>query len=578
MNPADEKLKKDLLKYSFFLSLLYLLAVYLPVNFLSALNFDDVDVLTRMQGHYPNFPWVKIFFTNNLIRYYRPLLEVLCYLDYIIWGGALSAWHLTNYILHMLNAVLIYLIACAWFGSEKNYKAWACVAMLLFAVNPMACESVAWISGRSDLAGTFFCLTAVWAYLLKSRFKYIITPVAILAGLLCKENALAVIPIIALLEALQQYRKGLKASEILKGCLLWAALVCVPLIIYVLFRTNGLENQTYVHAKAVAPMVSEKYQFDMEYIKSVLNLAPVSAFYMKKLFVPFPLNFAISRINTSIYISLFLAVTIINIYCLAKKKWALPYFTLLIFISFSPALFIAMGGVSWVSMAERYLYLALSVSAMGLTTFFMYCRKRRIFSTSVVIVVLVSIILSWSVAAFVRQFDFKNDETIWTQTLKTNPDDSNVLFMYGKAVGGIEGQKAYHKALAYPGTFTFKAETHFDIALYESKMGNHKTAVHHLNKALSINSSYRNYLWAATILLNFGSTNSDVLERQYIIKALAYLEKARTIRESAFILSNIAIQLAYLGEIEEAKEIYLKILEKYPNSKYAASARKYLEM
>lgn len=569
-------LKKDLLKYPFFLSLLYILVIYLPVNYLGPINFDDVEVLARIQANFSNIQWDNLFFRPSLTRYYRPLLEVLCYFDYALWGSALSAWHLTNYVLHILNAVLVYLIACAWFKPVKDFKLWAVAAMLIFALNPLACESVAWISGRSDLAATFFALISVWAYYLRNRLRFIVSPIAILAGLLCKESALAVIPIIVLLEGSHHHRKGSTFKQAAKGCLFWSCLVLISLILYLLLRTNGLEHQTYVHAKAVAPMVSGKDTLDMAYVKNFLNLAPVTAFYIKKLFIPFPLNFAITKINTIVYSFLFVGIVGINVFYLIRKNWAVPFFSILIVTSFSPALIVAMGGVSWVSLAERYVYMSLIIMAIGLTSFFLRWYERQLISTNLLVVILVSIILIWSLPTLFRQFDFNSSQAIWTHTLKRNPDNGNVLFMYGSAVRGIEGQRAYHKALEISEPYGFKYKTHFNVAQYESEHGNHETAVEHIEKALDLKSSYNSYTWASMILLNFGSMNGNVLDKKYVYKAVDYLKKANAQRESVYTLNEIAAHLAYLGEVDQANRFYREIIEKYPDSKYAGYAKKQL--
>lgn len=142
-------------QYYFILALLFIMTVYLPVNYFGFLNFDDSIVVLRLHDSFSDINWVGLFFRDSSSKYYRPLLEVLCYLDYALWGLTTTAYHLTNYIIHIFNACLVYLIARQWLYYKKNAGCWAALAMIFFALNPLTCESVVWISGRSDLARAF---------------------------------------------------------------------------------------------------------------------------------------------------------------------------------------------------------------------------------------------------------------------------------------------------------------------------------------------------------------------------------------------------------------------------------------
>ena len=372
---------KNFSDYLFLISLLFVMIVFLPVIYLGFINFDDIDLINRIHQNFDNIEWYNLFFRSSSTEYYRPLLEILCYLDYAMWGLSVTAWHLTNYILHISNACLVYLIAQNWFHPKKDHKIWASFAMLFFALNPLTCESVAWISGRSDLAGTFFSLLAVFIYYTKTGIRYGIVPLVILAGLLCKENALAVIPLIILLEAIQNYRNKLNWKDAIKGCLVWGLVVSIPLLVYLFLRTNGFEHYFFTYDEVVTPLVGKTAPVvEKSFIYDFLYLFPVIAFYLKKLAIPFPLNFAIMKINTMLYSFLFIMISGINFICLIKKKWTLPVFTLLLVVSFSPALMIALGNIAWAPMAERYLYLSLSIMGIGLAVLFKHLYEQKYIS------------------------------------------------------------------------------------------------------------------------------------------------------------------------------------------------------
>ncbi|MEN8123475.1 MAG: hypothetical protein ABFS35_24275, partial [Bacteroidota bacterium] len=473
--------KESFSQHYFILSLLFVMAVYLPVNGLKILNFDDTELVMRLHNNFSDINWVGLFFRDSSTKYYRPLLEVLCYLDYAMWGLSITAYHLTNYIIHIFNACLVYLIARQWFQDKKNAGIWAALAMVFFALNPLTCESVAWISGRSDLAGTFFSLLAVYCWFLKSSLRFFLTPLAILSGLLCKENALAVIPIIVLLEWFINYRNKKSFNENLKSCFAWSIIVLIPLFLYLFLRTNGWENHTYeyINVTKSSPAASQGVTGKIDILK-ILYLLPVTAFYLKKLIIPFPLNFAIADINTGFYAFLSAVIFGLIIVWLKKKKVSYIFFLCLLVLSFVPALPVALENISWVPMAERYLYMSVSIMAIGAASLLLNFQEKKIFDSNLLITICLIIILILSVATFQREFVFKDSKSIWTATLKTNPDNGMVLQKYAQAVGLEEGQKAYRKAVANPEPFVWRAEALLGIAQYESSIGNHDSALQYI--------------------------------------------------------------------------------------------------
>ena len=99
--------------------------------------------------------------------YYRPVTTLSYVLDYWIWGLQPFGYHLTNVLLHASCSVWVGLILMRLeFDSGP-----AILAALLFAVHPIHTESVAWISGRTDLLAFFFCSFATLTHLATSRLR-----------------------------------------------------------------------------------------------------------------------------------------------------------------------------------------------------------------------------------------------------------------------------------------------------------------------------------------------------------------------------------------------------------------------
>ncbi|MBA3819345.1 MAG: hypothetical protein H0X17_10665 [Deltaproteobacteria bacterium] len=91
-------------------------------------------------------------FGNRMI-YWRPVVTASYALDWRLGGGSPVFYHLMNTLWHGGVGVLSFLVLRRWIGATWP----AFVAALIFAVHPTKAESVAWISGRTDV----LCMLAV---------------------------------------------------------------------------------------------------------------------------------------------------------------------------------------------------------------------------------------------------------------------------------------------------------------------------------------------------------------------------------------------------------------------------------
>jgi len=105
--------------------------------------------------------------------YYHPLPRLSHVLDYQIWGTNAAGHHMTSVVLHALNAVLVFgflwtLLAAASLTTRERLLTALGVAVV-FAIHPLQVESVAWMSGRTQLLCTTFGIGCLWAYISDGR-------------------------------------------------------------------------------------------------------------------------------------------------------------------------------------------------------------------------------------------------------------------------------------------------------------------------------------------------------------------------------------------------------------------------
>ena len=71
---------------------------------------------------------------------YFPMKDTLLWIQWRLWGGRVEGFHAANLVLHILSALLVWRVL-AKLGARFGW-----LGGLLFAVHPVAVESVAWIS------------------------------------------------------------------------------------------------------------------------------------------------------------------------------------------------------------------------------------------------------------------------------------------------------------------------------------------------------------------------------------------------------------------------------------------------
>lgn len=127
---------------------------------------------------------LRRIFTSAHLGAWLPLTYVSFALDYHFWGDNPTGYHLTNILLHAVNAALVVLLADRltkqgrWLrvGGGQAYAGYLYPVMLLlagllFALHPLRVESVAWAAERKDVLNGLFTLAAVLAYVGYARRK-----------------------------------------------------------------------------------------------------------------------------------------------------------------------------------------------------------------------------------------------------------------------------------------------------------------------------------------------------------------------------------------------------------------------
>ena len=122
---------------------------------------------------------ISNFFNIKELFGARPLVNLSFALNYRIAGLEVEIFHISNFLIHILNAILVFFLARLVFTlslpEETENFSTRCAAPFfaaaLFALHPIQSQAVIYISQRAALLACFFYLLAVICYILARRLQ-----------------------------------------------------------------------------------------------------------------------------------------------------------------------------------------------------------------------------------------------------------------------------------------------------------------------------------------------------------------------------------------------------------------------
>ena len=474
--------------YAVFVVLL-VFSVFTPAIFGELITVDDLDMYNWLSSS--EFTFKEFFFPKQVGGYYRPLIGVSYMFDKYVWFLDTRLMHLDNIIFHIFNSLLVYIIAYLILPPDERPQNLApVVAALLFGVHPLTSESVNWISGRTDvMACTSVLLCALCLILFRERkdSKYLLLSFfALLPGIFVKETALAfIIGGAFLLTAVDPDCSDDDYLHDAKRCVFFACVAATALLVtyniwvvmalgggYLLLgiftdRSRGrrpryallLAAAIASAAAVVAFFVVRKIVFassigsvprTLKLIAEDLNYAlqtfiGAAGFYVKKFYLPLPLNFAIREIDP-VY-NLFGVVLFFFCLYLIRRGSVLSTLFLAGVCMLLPALPLSLGTVTWTAYAERYIYISTAFwSLASVLVAVQFVKKMRITAPAAVISFI--IIASLAAVSFQRSITWKSNLALFSDTVSKSPAFKTIRVDYMLALmaaGDLEGAKEQYR-------------------------------------------------------------------------------------------------------------------------------------
>jgi protein O-mannosyl-transferase len=365
-------------------------------------------------------------YPNETTSYYHPLKYIVYMLQYRAFADNPMGYHLTNVVLHTMVSVVVFSLIGLFLKQlfNKELILLPFFSSLLFAVHPVHTEPVAWISGIGELLMSLFCLLSFLVYMNAKRERdFIISAVLFFLGALFKVTAIFYYPVFIV------YDWAFNKSFVTVGADLKArtadflrrhAPFLVALTAYLLLRTYAIKG-----------FVPEKGYDNFGLYEVAMNVILLFSQYLSMLVAPMNLTIihvfkpATSFSDVRMWTAMAIVVTFVCLIIVALKKnrclflslssIVLPLIPVLYFRAFS----------SEAVFSERYLYLPsvgfVMVMAILLKKILDF-RILRLVTIPAIMLGFTVLIILFSLSSVDRNRAWRDNYSLWTDTLKKSPD------------------------------------------------------------------------------------------------------------------------------------------------------------
>lgn len=571
------------------------IVAFIPALNAEFLRYDDQILITDNPA-YRGFAAenLRFMFTAKTLGHYQPLTWLSYAADYAMWGMNAKGYHLTNVLLHAVNAVLVYMLTLRLFGiaarsskpTQEPRKAntgapgvvaivSAAVAAALFAVHPLRVESVAWVTERRDVLSAAFLLGAALLYVrsvnldrpgLRSVPLYLGCIGLLTLSLLSKAWGMS---FFVLMLVVDWYPLGrLRPSTWVKDAL---SLVVEKIPMIVLGLAAAAMAGT-AQNEALAAKTIEEWGVSERVVQAFYGLA----FYMRKTVAPFDLS-PLYQLPIDLnpfeprYVAAYAIVlsAVIAALALARRVPALLAAGLIYGVCVAPVLGVFQSGDQFV--ADRYSYLACIPFAMLIGAGGMWAAKQQARLKPVLVAAAAIVTVGLCVLTYRQSEHWRDTEALWRQAAAAEPSAiglTNLGLELDYQKKPVEAIKAYVEAVQLDETdgraWYAMGNALRNIKQYEHAENAYKEAIAHMPQA------YVPLVNLGTMYLNDLDRPADAVEMYR--RAIADVEKGGRRPLSGLAYVALGHALGNMGDYKASREALNKALD-FPDSRAEAQEK-----
>lgn len=528
-------------------------------------NWDDpVYIYDNPNIRSLDFSHLKTFFTTTEAGQYIPLSRLSVAIDYKLWGNNPFGYHLTAFLLHLVNALLVFYLTVVLIEERKRGYFAGTMAALFFALHPMRVESVVWLSERRDVLAGLFALSSTLCYLkcneplrlrTTSRFWHLLCLFFFGCGTLSKISTVMLPAVFLILDfyPLQRFKPtepGDRIREISR-----AVIEKIPF----LFLSLILGVSTYFY------LLRENAAVGTEVVPVSSRLAhsfAAQVWYLEKIIFPHPLNPLVKVYQVydfhqwSVWKGVLL-ISGVTLLLLAMRRRMPALFTswanyLVLLTPFTGFL---QSGLQFT--ADRYTYLAsIPISiCLGAGTgwfFFNGFRGWAAFQLRIVrgmaFVFVSGVLMAYGMASHSQTKIWKNSETLWTHSLKL--DDQNVYAWRGLADVYIQKenfQEALRCALRAVELAPHHRDAWMNVGFSYQKLEKYPESAAAYQRALELSPD------SGQVHYSLGWVYAKMGD---LSKAIEHYQISQQLKPSSMTLYNLGLCYENRGDAIKAEEFY----------------------
>ena len=484
------------------------------------INFDDPSYVYDNSQVTGGLTWqgVKWAFTHVHSFNWHPLTWISHMLDCQLYGVRPAGHHLTNVLLHIVAAILLFLVL----RSMTGYLSRSAFVAAVFAIHPLRVESVAWVSERKDvLSGVFFMLTiAAYVYYARrpwSLVRYGTVALFLVLGLLCKPM-LVTLPVVlllldhwplGLLTVAEGERRRLDPRRLLDKLPL-LGLAAASCTATVLAQTDAIQSLDQI------PLASRLANAATSYVTYMVQMV-----WPANLAIPYPFPSGGAPIGRAVAALALLAAVSWTGFALRRRYPYLGIGWLWYLIVLMPVIGVLQVGVQ--AHADRYTYLpqiGLYIAVAWAAADLVGSRRRGAMLLAAVAAIMLAALFF---CARAQTAQWRDNETLWTHALACTTNNDVAHCNLGDAL---------------------------------AEQGRLDEAIAHFRRAVEIEPSYANA---------HNNLGNALLRKGSLDEAIVHFKKAAAIQPGFAVTHyNLGNALFRKGEVDEAIAAFEKALQLAP--------------
>jgi tetratricopeptide (TPR) repeat protein len=360
--------------------------------------------------------------------YYRPVFTIYLMLGWQLFQDSAGTWHFANILMHLMVVFLVFIVIEKVTGDVSL----ASISALIFAIHPLRSETVAWISGLTDLILAILLLTSFYLYIVfreKNQKKYLLGSLGLyLLAIFSKEPAATYPFLIAAYEMFLVDQEHPIKKKIRSAMLSATPFLLITGFYFVMRRYSlgfWLNDVHYRHYSIIEVLLTQPIVI-CKYLGLFVWPLKLSIYHETDL-VDTPLS---ARFILPVLVLAAIAYAMRRVWNVRAGKFAILWFV----INLLPVLNLSAFDVFFI-MQERYLYLpsiglsllvAMALTRLPLEKILPIAKRRTI---QIAVVVLLCVLLGGKTLA--QNGVWKDDLTLFEHGAETADDQMMPHYILG---------------------------------------------------------------------------------------------------------------------------------------------------